>query len=193
MTTAESEPERELRLSELLATLKRRRRAVSVALIACVVPTMLLALLLPSYYQSSGVILIEQQEVPPELVRSMISAYADQRVQTINQRVMTTQNLLDIMRRYDLYADQRRYESREELVERMRKDIVFKMISADVVDPRSGLPRQATIAFSISFESRSPDKSAKVANELVTLYLNENLTERTRLAKEAASFLGEEG
>jgi polysaccharide biosynthesis transport protein len=193
MTTAESEPERELRLSELLATLKRRRRAVSVALIACVVPTVLLALLLPSYYQSSGVILIEQQEVPPELVRSMISAYADQRVQTINQRVMTTQNLLDIMRRYDLYADQRRYESREELVERMRKDIVFKMISADVVDPRSGLPRQATIAFSISFESRSPDKSAKVANELVTLYLNENLTERTRLAKEAASFLGEEG
>ena len=187
------EPPQQLRLREVLATLKRRRRAVTLALIACLVSTLLLALLLPSYYQSTGVILIEQQEVPPELVRSMISAYADERVQTINQRVMTTPNLLEIMRRHDLYADKRNYETREELIERMRKDITFKMISADVVDPRSGLPRQATIAFSIAYENRSPDKAVKVANELVTLYLDENLTERTRLAKEAATFLGEEG
>jgi len=187
------EPPQQLRLREVLATLKRRRRAVTLALIACLVSTLLLALLLPSYYQSTGVILIEQQEVPPELVRSMISAYADERVQTINQRVMTTPNLLEIMRRHDLYADKRNYETREELIERMRKDITFKMISADVVDPRSGLPRQATIAFSIAYENRSPDQAMKVANELVTLYLDENLTERTRLAKEAATFLGEEG
>jgi uncharacterized protein involved in exopolysaccharide biosynthesis len=77
-------------------------------------------------------------------------------------------------------------------MERMRKDIAFKMISADVVDPRSGLPRQATIAFSVSYENRSPDNSVKVANDLVTLYLNENLNERNRLAQDASSFMREE-
>ena len=139
-----------LQLRHALIALKRWRRAVLITIAAGVVATLLLALLLPSYYQSTGIILIEQQEVPQDLVRSVINSYADERVQTINQRVMTTQNLLDIVHRHDLYPDKRKYESREELMERMRKDIAFRMISADVVDPRSGLPRQATIAFSVS-------------------------------------------
>ena len=190
MATIEETPG--ARLREALAVLRRRRRAALAALAAGVVTTLLLALLLPSYYQSNGIILIEQQEVPQDLVRSVINSYADERVQTINQRVMTTQNLLDIIHRHDLYANKRRYDSREELIERMRKDIAFKMISADVVDPRSGLPRQATIAFSVSYRNRSPDNAVKVANDLVTLYLNENLNERNRLAQDASSFMREE-
>ena len=39
----------------------------------------------------------------------------------------------------------------------MRDDIRFRMISADVVDPRTGVPRQATIAFSVSYDNASPD------------------------------------
>ncbi len=181
-----------LKLREALAALKRRRRAVLVTLAAGLLTTLLLALLLPPYYQSTGIILIEQQEVPQDLVRSVINSYADERVQTINQRVMTTQNLLDIIRRHDLYPYERKYDSREELIERMRKDVAFKMISADVVDPRSGLPRQATIAFSVSYQNRSPDYAVKVANDLVTLYLNENLNERNQLAQDASSFMREE-
>jgi len=181
-----------MRLRDALAALRRRRQPVLLALAAGVLTTLLLALLLPAYYESVGIILIEQQEVPQELVRSMISSYADERVQTINQRVMTTQNLMDIIRRYNLYPNRVKRDSREQLIERMRKDVAFKTISADVVDPRSGVPRQATIAFSVSYSNRSPDQAVKVANELVTLYLNENLTERTQRAEDASSFLREE-
>jgi polysaccharide biosynthesis transport protein len=189
---ASSEHTPGLQLRHALIAVRRWRRAVLIAIAAGVLATALLALLLPSYYRSTGIILIEQQEVPQDLVRSVINSYADERVQTINQRVMTTQNLLDIIHRHDLYPDKRKYESREELIERMRKDIAFKMISADVVDPRSGLPRQATIAFSVAYENRSPDNAVKVANDLVTLYLNENLNERNRLAQDASSFMREE-
>ena len=181
-----------MRLRDALAALRRRRQPVLLALAAGALSTLLLALLLPAYYESVGIILIEQQEVPQELVRSMISSYADERVQTINQRVMTTQNLMDIIRRYNLYPNRVKRDSREQLIERMRKDVAFKTISADVVDPRSGVPRQATIAFSVSYSNRSPDQAVKVANELVTLYLNENLTERTQRAEDASSFLREE-
>jgi uncharacterized protein involved in exopolysaccharide biosynthesis len=189
MTDPEQNPEGQRTLRDFLAALSRRRKPVVATAVLCVLITLLLALLLPARYQSTGTILIEQQEVPQDLVRSTVSSYADQRVQTISQRVMTTQNLLDIIRRYDLYPSERKRESREEIIERMRHDIAFKMISADVVDPRTGVPRQATIAFTISYTSRSPDQAVKVANELVTLYLNENLTERTRLAEDASGFL----
>jgi uncharacterized protein involved in exopolysaccharide biosynthesis len=66
------------------------------------------------------------------------------------------------------------------------------MISADVVDPRVGRPTKATIAFSVSFDSRSPVLAAKVANELTTLYINENLESRRRLSDNTAGFLAEE-
>ena len=75
----------------------------------------------------------------------------------------------------------------------MRKDIGLKMISADVIDPRSGHPTSATIAFEVSYSSGTPDLAAKVANELTTLYLNENLNNRTQLARDAATFLESEG
>lgn len=151
------------------------------------------ALLLPPKFRSAGTILIEQQEMPQELVRSTVTSYADQRVQVISKRVMTTDTLLDIIRRYDLYPKQRAKETREALLGRMRTDIGLRMISADVIDPRSGRPTSATIAFEVSYTGSSPDLAAKVANELTTLYLNENLNNRTQLARDAATFLESEG
>jgi succinoglycan biosynthesis transport protein ExoP len=66
------------------------------------------------------------------------------------------------------------------------------MISADVVDPRSGRPMQATIAFSVSYQNRSPDLALKVANDLTSLYLNENLTSREQLSEQTFAFLTEQ-
>ena len=185
---AELEPEG-LGLADYLAIAKRRRRPMLLAAGAGLLTALLLALFLPPVYQSIGTVLIEQQEMPPELVRSTVTSYADQRVQVISQRVMTTQTLLDIIRRYNLYPRQRSRESREVLMARMRRDINIKMISADVIDPRSGRPTSATIAFSVAYSNRSADQAVKVANELCTLFLNENLSTRTKLAQDAASFL----
>jgi len=192
MEDRDNETERTLSLRDYLSIIKRRRKALLIALSVSVLATLLLAILLPSRYQSTGTILIEQQELPVDLVRSTVTSYADQRVQVISQRVMTTQTLLGIIRRNDLYPWERARESREDLIEEMRDDIAFNMISADVIDPRSGMPRAASIAFTVSYTSESPLLAAKVANELTSLYLNENLTERTRLAQDASQFLDDE-
>jgi polysaccharide biosynthesis transport protein len=184
----ELEPEG-LSLPEMLVIGRRRLRAMLGAGAAGVALSVLLALFLPPVYESMATILIEQQEMPTDLVRSTVTSYADERVQVISQRVMTTQTLLDIIRRYDLYPRERERESREALIGRMRKHIDVKMISADVIDPRSGRPTEASIAFSVAYSNRSPDKAARVANELTTLFLNENVTSRTQLAQDAASFL----
>jgi uncharacterized protein involved in exopolysaccharide biosynthesis len=154
--------------------------------------TIVMATMWPPTYRTGATILIEQQEIPQDLVRSAISSFADQRVQVISQRVMTTQNLMALIERYNLYADMRESKPREVLLQKMRNDISLKMISADVIDPRSGRPTQATIAFSISYQNRSPELTLKVANELTTLYLNENLTSRTQMAEQTTAFFSEE-
>lgn len=152
----------------------------------------IVAVLWPPTYQTGATILIEQQEIPQELVRSAITSFADQRVQVISQRVMTTQNLMTLIERYHLYPDIRESKPREVLLQKMRNDISLKMISADVIDPRSGRPTQATIAFTISYKNHSPDLTLKVASELTTLFLNENLTSRTQMAEQTTAFFSEE-
>ncbi len=179
-------------LREKLLAYWHRRITFFVVTLGALVTTVLLAVLLPSTYQAGGTILIEQQEIPQELVRSVITSFADQRVQIISQRVMTTQNLLSLIERYDLYPKIRKEEPREVLLAKFREDIGMHMISADVIDPRSGRPTQATIAFAVSYKSRSPDLALKVANELTTLYLNENLTSRTQSAEQSEAFFAEE-
>jgi uncharacterized protein involved in exopolysaccharide biosynthesis len=179
-------------LSDRMAALRRRARSMSVAFIIFLVATVATALLWPATYESTGIILIEQQEMPVEYVRAPISSYADQRVQTISQRVMTSSNLMSIITKFDLYRRERSRKPREVVIQHMRDDIELEMISADVVDPRQGRATKATIAFSVSYRNRSPELAAQVANELTSLYLSENMESRQRLAASSADFLADE-
>lgn len=179
-------------LNRHLAILRRRRSWFFGGLIVVLLASLALAFGLPPVYRSQSTILIEQQEIPQEMVRSTITSFADQRVQIISQRVMTRSNLLDIIRKFGLYPHDLGKEPNEVLVEDMRDDINMNMVSADVVDPRSGRPTQATIAFTLSYDYPVPELAQKVANELTTLYLNENLKNRTQMAAETSDFLSEE-
>ena len=146
----------------------------------------------PSTYESSATILIEEQEIPSELIQSTVTSYASERIQVISQRVMTRTNLLEIMNKYGLYQNERKRETTEDVLADMRDDIKLEMINADVMDPRTGRPTAATIAFTLGFLGKDPQLVQKVANELTTLYLNENLRTRTEKAEETTSFLTEE-
>jgi len=152
----------------------------------------LLAVLLPSVYSSSATILIEEQVIPTDLVRSTVTTYADQRIQIISQRVMTRSNLSKIIKKYDLYAEDRKDKALEVILDKMRERIEVNTISADVVDPRrGGAPSQTTIAFTLAFNDESPSVAKKVANELATTFLKENIKSRTLSAENATLFLSE--
>jgi uncharacterized protein involved in exopolysaccharide biosynthesis len=168
----------------------RRRRTLILSLAAGIFAiSVIVALAWPPVYRSMATILIEEQEVPSDLIRSTITSYATQRIQTINQRVMTRANLMQIIEKYDLYRSKRRTETTEEILERMRKDVNVQMINADVIDPRSGRPTAATVAFTLSFDGEGAAVTQKVASELTTLYLNENLKNRAEKASETYTFL----
>lgn len=179
-------------LADYIGALRRYRgRMLGVAL-ALLIVSVGVAFGLPPVYRSNATILIEQQEIPEDLVRSTITSFADQRIQVISQRVMTRANLTEIVKKYDLYANDRKTDPMEVIIEQMRKDIRMNTVSADVVDPRSGRPTVATIAFTISFDSESPALTQKVANELVSLYLNENVKSRNEVTAQTAAFLTDE-
>ena len=184
--------EQTLDLGDYLSAFRRRRGMIVLIAGMVFILGLIAAFVWPSTYESSATILIEEQEIPSDLIQSTVTSYASERIQVISQRVMTRSNLLDIMDKYGLYQSERKRETTEEVLSDMRDDIKLDMINADVMDPRTGRPTAATIAFTLGFEGEDPQLVQKVANELTTLYLNENLRTRTEKAEETTSFLTEE-
>ncbi len=184
--------EQTLDFSDYLDAFKRRRTSILVIAVTVFLIGALAAWLWPATYKSSATILIKEQDIPPEMVRSTVTSFASQRIQAISQKVMARPNLLELIDKYDLYTDERKRLTTEEIISEMRDNISLDLIDASVVDPRTGRPTAATIAFQLSFSGENPVQVQKVANELMSLYLKENLKERAEKAGETYDFLHQE-
>ena len=184
--------ERNLELSDYFVSLRKRKKVIFSIVSAIMCVFILVAFLSPSIYRSSATILIEQQEIPRTLVMSTVTSYAAERIQTIQALVMSRSNLSVIIEKFNLYESRRKYETSDAIISRMRDDTILDVVSADVVDPSTGRPSSATIAFSLSYDGESPPQVQKVVSELTTLYLNKNLESRISRASETSAFFSEE-
>ncbi len=179
-------------IRELVAALRRRAALILSVTAVLAVVSIVVAIVLPPTYRSSATIRIQEQEVPPDLVRSTITSFADERIQVISQQVMTRPVLLALIEKYDLYAKYRGRLTEDEILDRIRKDIKLTTINADISDRSSGRRVNATIAFTISYDAPRPDRAQKVVKELASLYLDENTKVRRQSVAETSEFLAQE-
>lgn len=177
----------ELSLNDYIAIIKDRALLLGVSIVVVLAVTVAVAVTVPPIYQSTGTILVESQQISPELVSANNNSFADERIEVIRQRVMTRENLLRIIDKYNLFADKGRRFSESEKIDLMRNSIVVSTLST-FVKGRG----EATVAFNVSFEHKRPEVTKEVANELVTLFLNENIKQRTERASETTVFLSQE-
>lgn len=176
-------------IKKLKGFIRRRRKAFIFAFLLIFLSAVAVAFILPSIYQSETKILIEGQQIPQDYVKSAITSYVEERLQVITQQVMTRNKLLDIINQFNLYPEMKDRNTVEDIIVKMRKDINLKTISANVIDPRTGRPTAATIAFTLSYEGKDPSTVQKVANVLASLYLEEELKTREKLASSTTVFL----
>src|SRR5437867_3826153 len=119
-------------LRDYLDIFQRRKMPILVAMGFLFCLSVAIAFLLPPTYRSTATILIEEQEIPPDLVRSTITSYADQRIETIKQQVMSRSTLWKIIERYGLYHELRMGTPTEGVLRRFVKDIHIQVINAKV-------------------------------------------------------------
>jgi len=179
-------------LNDYTAIVKRRKWSFILPATIVFIVAAVVALALPSVYKSTSTILIEEQDIPAEYVKTSVTSYAEQRLQSIHQRIVSFSRLLDMINRFNLYPELKERWTSEEIVGKMREDIILEPISADVIDRRTGRPSEATIAFTLSYEGKSPQEVQRVANTLASLFLEENLQVREKQATETSEFLAQE-
>jgi len=186
----EVEPSKDFR--QYLALLRRHMGQILTVATALAAIVTTVAIALPAIFRSSATILVQEQEIPPDLVRSTVTSFADERIQVISQQVMTRAVLLQLADKYGLYEKYRKRGMTEEILERMHRDIKLSTVDASVSDRRSGQRVNATIAFRISYDAPDPDRAQKVVADLVSLYLDENVKARQQSVAQTTAFLAEE-
>ena len=174
--------------SDYLDALKRRRKPAIILALVLLLLGGITIFVWPNAYTSTAVILIEDPDIPPGLVPSTVTTFASRQIQYINQRVMTRTNLAQIIEKFDLYPEERKYLPTLLLVPDVEENMSIDVI--DVQQPSaSGQQVMSTIAFRLGFEHEDPQTARQVANELVSLYLAENVRARTEKTAETSQFM----
>ena len=152
------------------------------------------AFLWPPTYLSEGKILVQSQQIPSELVHATVTSAAQERIQVIQQRTMTRDNLIAIADKFQLFPDKRTLMSVTEIVELMKKSTKIEPVDLqlDFKQRSRAALENPTIVFSVGFEYSDPAIAARVANELMTRILNEDLRDRTSRATDTTKFLSRE-
>lgn len=145
------------------------------------------AYILPPVFQSEAKILVESQQIPDDLARSTVTASASERLQIIQQRLMTRDNLIRLIDEHDLYAD-RADMTITDKVNLLRQATIIQPIALSGQRGRNG----SLSAFTIRVIFNDPLNAARIANEFVTTVLEQNLRTRAERATETLEFFDKE-
>lgn len=171
-------------LGMLLAVWSRRKWLAILAFAAPACAAVSLVTFLPNVYRSTATVLVDRQQVPEAFVRSTVTSALETRLHTISQEILSRSRLEVLVNRFGLYSNLKQPLSLDEIIARVRGDIKLELKSADVKGQR-----EATIAFTISYQGSDPRTVAAVTNTLAGFYIEENLKARERQAVGTAEFL----
>jgi uncharacterized protein involved in exopolysaccharide biosynthesis len=164
----------------------RRFHYFLIATVLCGATGIYVARIQPPTYQAEARLLVENEQIPGDLAASTVQVNPNAQLQIIQQRILTRDILIDMANRLDIYADARRAgEPRlqgDEIVRDLRNRLRINVSGSS----RQG-SEQATIV-RISFTAPNGQLAANVTNEVVTLIQGEDVSMRTRSARETLAF-----
>jgi polysaccharide chain length determinant protein (PEP-CTERM system associated) len=172
---------RKLTVDDYVAILKRRRWLFAIPLIIFPIVAFGITFLIPAEYQSQTLVLIEEQKVPDDLVKPVISSSLDSRLASMREQILSRSRIQPIIERYNLFSS--RGLSMDDRVDVTRKNIAIKPIQSQI-SHAGGLP-----GFFISFTAGDARTAQLVCGEITSLFVGENLKSREASAEGTTDFL----
>jgi protein tyrosine kinase modulator len=153
---------------------------VTVGVVSCA--SFFYAQRLPNIFSSETLILVDPQKVPEAYVKSTVTGDIRDRLGTLSQQILSATRLQKIIETFNLYPVEQKTMAREDIIGKMRGDIHTSVAN----DFGGGQDLQA---FRISYRGRDPRVVAQVANQLASLFIEENLKAREEQATGTTEFL----
>ena len=140
-----------------------------------------LAARVPPLYKSETLIAVVPQRVPESFVPSTVSAKLGERLQMISESILNRTRLERLIKEFNLYEEERRKGT-------VMEDI-FEDMRANIDTTVEGAEGASLVAFRVGYVGTNPRTVMLVTERLATLFINENLVDRSTLAENTTVFL----
>ncbi len=169
---------------EFIKMLKRRKWFIFLPIITMTVAVGYVVYKLPSVYESKTLLTIKPPTISEKVVPTLSDEDLSQRLQTINQEVLSRSSLEPMVTKYDLFKLERNSGMDMALIiDKMRKNILVEPEKTD---------NEKLAAFRISYRDRDPGATRNVAAELAAKYVNAQVLASTQNAETTRDFLQNE-
>ncbi|HMM80188.1 MAG TPA: hypothetical protein PKC65_09225 [Pyrinomonadaceae bacterium] len=166
---------RQRSMGEWAAILKRRKWMIILPMITLTSAVGYVVYNLPSIYESTSLLTVKPPTISSNLVQPLTNEDFSQRLQTINQEVLSRSSLEPMVLKYDLYRTERNAGMPMELV--IAK--MYKNIKVDLEETGD----QKVAAFRIKYRDSDPQATRNVTAELASKYVNAQVQNTTEIAQ----------
>ena len=187
----------EINLMDYLSVFRRRKKQFLVSS-ACIFALSLMVAFSWANYRSTATVEVALPEInapnnPTASKQNSREELADLRISYLQQKVLSTGSLVEVITKFNLYNDMRETTPIAEIARKMLKKVRVDLVSGALANPASAQKATAdqlsAIAFTLSFDYKEPLLAQQVTNELVSRFLDEDIKQRRTQAKETTAFL----
>ena len=154
----------------------RRAWLIVLPLVLCTVAAAAVGVYLPNRYRSQTLIMLVPQRIPDSYVKSTVTTRIEDRLATLKEQILSRSRLERIILDLELYPSLRLKLPMEEVVQRMRNDIVINIVGRES-------------SFEVSYVSGDAVMAQKTTERLASLFIEENLRDRENVAEDTNQFL----
>jgi polysaccharide chain length determinant protein (PEP-CTERM system associated) len=167
---------------EFIQMLKRRKWMILLPVLTMTAAIGYVVYKLPSVYESKTLLTVKPPTISEKVVQSLTDEDLTQRLQTINQEVLSRSSLEPMVAKYKLFQLEKDSGMDMALIiERMYKNIV--------VEPEKSDDDRKVAAFKITYRDRSPEAARNVTAELAGKYVNAQIAASTQTAEVTREFI----
>jgi polysaccharide chain length determinant protein (PEP-CTERM system associated) len=160
---------------DVLRSALRRKWQIILPALLVASATFAYAWMLPNRYRSETLILVLPQRVPEGYIRSTVTTPIEDRLRSLQEQILSTSRLEQVIRELGLYVEMREKRPMEEVVAAMTAQISVSNVRGD--------------SFRVSFTSGDPVVAKKVTERLAAMFIDENLRDRAVQAEGTSEFL----
>jgi polysaccharide chain length determinant protein (PEP-CTERM system associated) len=161
---------------DLVAIFRRRFWLLLVPFAVVSAATALVARALPDTYQAQALVSVVPQQVPTTLVPATVTTLLSDRLQAIQNQVLSRPRLEKLILDLNLYPEERRTGIMQDVVDQMKANDL-KIIPF------------GQVAFRVTYLGQEPVSTMKVVQEVASAFINESLVDRAYVADQTNQFL----
>lgn len=176
--------QREMKMEDYWSILRRRLWIILVPAILGPIVAVAITFFLHAEYKSTTLVLVDEQQVPTDYVKSVVTDDLNMRLSTMQEQIKSRSRLQPLIEKFGLFKSEQGKVPTEDLVDRLSNGIKITTVTAMAGTRPGGLP-----GFYINVTLDDPKVAQEVCAEVTSMFTAQNAKDRQDTALGTTNFI----